>query len=346
MNVPGRQADAFCKAPPPQIRAVLLYGPDEGLASERVRRLVSSVLDDPKDPFRLAQLSGGDLKADPARLADEAAAISMLGGRRVVRVTGADNTLAKLFEGFVADPPGDALVVVEAGDLGKGALTKAFEEADEAAAIACYPDTPEELEAVIRAALKERGLSISPGAMEDLRARLGDDRRMTLMEIDKLALFKGPDGARSGQVTEADVDAIIGTEAEADFSEIADAAAGGDIAAMDDAFARALRGGESVQGLVRTVLVHFQRLHLACGLTAGGMPPEKALDRAFPRLLWKRKPAVARQLRLWDEASAMRAVLALGQAEIDTRDSLIPAEAAAGRVLLSLAAEARRARRG
>ncbi len=43
--------------------------------------------------------------------------------------------------------------------------------------------------------------------MEDLRARLGDDRRMTLMEIDKLALFKGPDGARSGQVTEADVDA-------------------------------------------------------------------------------------------------------------------------------------------
>ena len=57
--------------------------------------------------------------ADPARLADEAAAISMMGGRRVVRVRGATNNLTDLLEGFLDDPPGDALVVVEAGDIAK-----------------------------------------------------------------------------------------------------------------------------------------------------------------------------------------------------------------------------------
>ena len=74
-----------------------------------------------------------NLSSDPARLADEAAAISMLGGRRAVRVRGAGNGLAALFEGFLECPPGDALVVVEAGDLPKSsALRKAFEEAENA----------------------------------------------------------------------------------------------------------------------------------------------------------------------------------------------------------------------
>ena len=66
-----------------------------------------------------------------ARLADEAAAISMIGGRRVVRVRGAGNNLTELFEGFLESVAhaGDALVVVEAGDLSKGTgLRKLFEE--------------------------------------------------------------------------------------------------------------------------------------------------------------------------------------------------------------------------
>ena len=42
--------------------------------------------------------------ADPARLFDEAAAISMMGGRRVVRVRGAGNDLAELFEDLSGRP--------------------------------------------------------------------------------------------------------------------------------------------------------------------------------------------------------------------------------------------------
>ena len=65
------------------------------------------------------------MSGDPARLADEAAALSMLGGRRVVRVRNAGNGLGKLFEAFLESPIGDALVVVEAGDLAKVRLCEA-----------------------------------------------------------------------------------------------------------------------------------------------------------------------------------------------------------------------------
>ncbi len=135
---------------------------------ERAEKILKSVTPDLTDPFNVADLSEATLLADPARLADEAAAISMMGGRRVVRVRGAGNNLAELFEGFLegAERAGDALVVVEAGDLSKGTgLRKLFEEDDDAAAIACYADNARSLEDVVREGLRAEGLAIAPEAL-------------------------------------------------------------------------------------------------------------------------------------------------------------------------------------
>ncbi len=346
MDVKGRQIEAFLRAPPATLRLALLYGPDQGLARERADQVARKVCDDLSDPFRIADLTASDIKSDPARLGDEAAAISMMGGRRVVRIRDADHATAKVIEAFLADPPGDALVVLEGGDIGKGALTRAVESAgDLAASIACYPDEGEDLRSLISGALKAEGLSIAADALADLAARLGDDRRMTRGELAKLALFKGPDGDRKGQVTREDVEAALGIEAEADLSEIADACGGGDLEALDSAYARAVAGGETAPGILRTVMMHMQKLHLAAALVDEGLEPERAADKAFPRLLWKRKGAIQRQIRAWTPDTAMRAVEQLADAEILTRRTEIPADAVTGRALLLIAAQARRAGR-
>ena len=146
MKIPASRIAAFLQRPDQGIRAILLYGPDEGLVRERAAAAARSVCPDLADPFRVAELSASVLAADPARLADEAAQLSLIGGRRVVRVRGAVDGLAKLFGEFLAATPGDALTVVEAGDLpSRSALRRAFEAPPTAAAIGCYPDTPETL---------------------------------------------------------------------------------------------------------------------------------------------------------------------------------------------------------
>jgi len=344
MEIKGRSVEGFLKAPPRGLRLALIFGQDAGMVRERADALAKLVVDDLSDPFRVADLSASEVRSDPARLGDEAAAIAMLGGRRVVRIRDADHTLAKVIEPFLGDPPGDALVVVEAGDIGKGALTRAVEGAGEiGASIACYPDEGEDLRGVIVSTLKAAGLSIAADALTDLMARLGDDRRMTRSELSKLALYKGPDGARSGAVSREDVEAALGVEQEADLTEIADACGGGDLAALDSAYARALAGGDTSPGIIRMVMMHMQRIHLGVSLVAEGLEPEKAADRAFPRLIWKRKSQVARQLRLWQPETAMMAIEQLSEAEILTRRTEIPADAAVGRALLLVAAQARRA---
>jgi len=174
MIVKSSDADRMAKNPPRGLIAALVFGPDSGLAHERSEALLKTVVEDLSDPFRVSDLDEQTLSNDPARLFDEAASISMLGGRRVVRVRGASNGLAKLFESFLENPAGDALVVVEAGDLAKGsALRNVFEKADNAAAIPCYADSARDLGDVVRQAMKAEGLSIAPDALAAITSQRG-----------------------------------------------------------------------------------------------------------------------------------------------------------------------------
>ena len=190
------------------------------------------VVPDLTDPFNVADLSEAALLADPARLADEAAAISMMGGRRVVRVRGAGNDLAELFESLSGrSAQGDALVVVEAGDLAKTArLAQAVRRADKTPPpFPAIPTRARDLADVVRDALRAEGLSIAPDALDDAVSRLGSDRGVTRREIEKLALYAH--GRK--QVTLEDVRAVMGDEAEARSESACDAAGSGDLARLD-----------------------------------------------------------------------------------------------------------------
>src|SRR5439155_20144342 len=139
---PNRLAD-FLRRPPPEIRGVLVYGPDAGLVRERADQLTASICGDLKDPFRISELSPAILAGDPARLADEVAAMSLVGGRRVVRIRDAGEALAALLAGTLAGARGDSLIVIEAGDLpARSGLRKLCEAAANAAAVPCYADSP------------------------------------------------------------------------------------------------------------------------------------------------------------------------------------------------------------
>src|SRR5262245_62266035 len=110
MEVKSGGAERFIGQFPSDLIAALVYGPDHGLVRERAAAVAKTVLADLSDPFRVAELDEGILESDPARLWDEAAQLSMTGGRRVVRVRSANNGLAPTFQRFLEEPPGDALV--------------------------------------------------------------------------------------------------------------------------------------------------------------------------------------------------------------------------------------------
>ena len=153
---------------------------------------------------------------------------------KIIAVTGATGAQGGgLVRAVLADPKGDELVVVEGGDLAKGTgLRKVFEEAENAAAIACYPDTARDLRALVGEVMAQHRIHIDAEASAYLVDHLGADRSLSRGELEKLALYAG-DGGR--------------IELEDAKLSVADSAA----LSLDDAVlaARSYRAGHDLDGL-------------------------------------------------------------------------------------------------
>ena len=261
MKLAPARVEGFLRRPDPEIRAVLLYGPDAGLARERADSLARTICADLHDPFRVADLAAAAVIADPARLTDEAAQIGLFGGRRVVRVRDAGDASAPVFTRFLADPVGDTLVIAEAGDLpGRSALRRVFDDAPNAAAIGCYPDSARDLALVIREAFAAHRVAASRDATDFLVEHLGDDRLVTRSELEKLTLYAG-DG---GTIDIDDARAVIADSAALSMNDALLAAAEGNAAALDRALARVFQEGESPVTVIRALLRHLQIGRASC----------------------------------------------------------------------------------
>ena len=157
--------ERFLARPDPQIRAALIYGRDLGVVRDRANQLAGRLVERPDDPFDVAQLTDGDLGEDPARLEDELAAQSLMGGRRLVRLrfggekASADKLAAEALTKHAAGELNpDAFFLIEAGALGReSGLRKAAEKANRASASA-FSERPS------RASVSRTSRATSPGS--------------------------------------------------------------------------------------------------------------------------------------------------------------------------------------
>jgi DNA polymerase-3 subunit delta len=327
-----RQIDGFLKAP--STPCVLLYGPDSGLVRERAGMLAAQAAGDAADPFRVAELTVATLRDDPARLSDEANALSLTGGRRVVRLRDAGDGATAIVESLLAGPAPAALVIVEAGDLGpRSSLRLLFERAESGAALPCYRDEGGSLATLIDGTLKAAGLSATAEARSQLIDSLGGDRGVSRAELDKLVLYKGGD---RGQVTLDDVLACIGDSAAGSLDDVAFAVGDGDSAALDRALDRGIQDGANPVGLLRAVARHFLRLHQA-GVALAGGDADRAVKALRPPVHFRQVDRFARQLKRWNSAGLSGAIDRLLEAEMACKRTGAPAEALMRRACLEIA---------
>jgi DNA polymerase-3 subunit delta len=332
------------------LRAVLLYGPDGGLAHERAVALVRHVAGRADDPFRVVELAPAVLKDDPARLADEVAALALTGGRRAVWIRDATDALAagplgELLDDATEDRGGDTVVVIEAGDLPtRSSLRKLVEGSERAVAVGCYHDEARDVAAVIRDAMAQQGLAVSPDALRYLADNMGSDRLVTRAELDKLALYMlDAEGGR--QVELADAMATVGDSAAIALDDVLSATAEGRAADLERALHRALSDGESPVRVVRACLQHFQRLHLVAARVAAGASAPDAIGTLRPPPFRRDAERMLRQLQRWTPKRLAAALDRLIQAEIDCKSTALPDDTMCARALLDLARAADQARR-
>ena len=333
MEIKARQIEPFLSKPDPSVRAVLIYGNDRGMVRERVKKLIKTVIGSTDDPFLLVDLQADDLKSDPARLADEAAQIPLTGGRRAIHVRQSGNGHTKLFEPFLDDPLGDALVIVEAGQLQKsGSLRKLFEKNASAAAIACYEDDSRSLEDLIREIIRQNRLEIDPDALHVLTGSLGGDRMLSRNEVEKLCLYKG----QEGRITVEDVENCIGDTSILNMDDIAKAVASGDSRLTEKLLTRTFLEGTNAIQILRGVSRYFLRLDLLRGQIDRGGDLEAVVKSVRPPIFFRDVPVVRGHVRRWTGANLRRALDLLLEAEQNCKTTGMPIETLCSRALLGI----------
>lgn len=328
------------RGPDAQVRVCLVFGPDAGLVSERAARLVALYAKAPDDPFALVRLDGDVLASDPGRLVDEAGTLGLFGESRTIVVRAGSRSIAPAVEALLKIETEGAPVVIEAGDLARSAPLRTLCEASRRAlAIPCYPDDAGTLAALIDARLGERGLSIEREARALMAEHLGSDRRASLAEIEKLALFA--DGR--GRVGIEDVEAVVSDVGTSALTTAIDAAFAGRIPALERELRRLRQ-----DGLDNSVLLGAA-LRQALGLMERRLSqPEgspSALTAGWRGLHFRRKAIVEAQFARWSVSDLRRVVVHLQAAVLACRRSqggLADAQASAALLDLARAAAARR----
>jgi len=337
VKLPAAHVEGFLKAPDKD--AVLLYGPDHGLVKERLDRLTRRVIGDRDDPFRLTDLTMAILKDDPARLTDEIASLAMMGGRRVVRVRDASDALVPLLQGWLAHPLGDALLLIEAGELTpRSTLRKLGESAVQIACIACYEDDGQTLSAVVSETLRQHGLTADADTLAWLIDHLGGDRLQTRNEIAKLALYMGDERRVSLQ----DAVAVTGDSAALSQDDLALAIGEGDQATAQRVLDRLLGEAVSPITILRGLQRYFTRLHQAAGLIRAGGTAEQAIAALRPPPHFRVADRMKSQLARWPGEKLATALDLLLNAELDCKTTGLPAPEICGRAILQLARAAGR----
>lgn len=333
----GAEIEGFVARPDPAHPIVLLFGPDGGLVSERAEAIVKASVDDPSDPFALVRLDGELLVQDPARLVDEAGTIGLFGGRRAIWVKAGGRNIVPAVEAVLDARLVDCRVVIEAGDLRRGAGLRALcEKARMAAAIPCYSDSERDLARLVDDEVRANGLAIAPDARAALVALLGGDRRASRAELRKLTLY----AAGSPRIELEDVVAVVSDASALALDGIIDAAFAGRPGDVETQFAKARAAGTAASTIVGAALRQVEKLHAIRLAIEGGVAD--ALDRMDPTLHFRRKPLVEAALRSWTAERLARAMSQLAEAELETRRQADLAEAIVQRTLLSIATAGRR----
>jgi DNA polymerase III subunit delta len=331
--IANNAADSFIEQEAGRHVLYLVHGQDEGLTHERAARIARRFLGGDGDPLNLVRLEGDAVAKDPGALADEAYAISMFGGPRVIWVDARGQDLLRAVKPLFDRPPQGCAVIVRTGILKKDhPLRLAFAEAPLGVAIECYSDEQAALGRLIDGETRAAGVEIAPDARATLLALLGADRETTRGEIAKLLLH-----ARGRPRIEAgDVEAIVSGAAPSRLDDAIDRSLTGDLRGAAASSAQYFTEGGDGEQLMARLVAQIALLYRSRLETDQSSVSDAARSAALFRLPPNARRALSRQAEAWTSQAIARRLPAILAASAGVRARPRLARLLASRLLWAL----------
>jgi DNA polymerase III subunit delta len=328
-------------ADPSRLRLFLFYGPDESASRAFVPLLAKALGED----VERVDLTGAELKGDPARLADEAAALSMFGGVRLIVVDRAGDESATAAANVLALETATNPAVLLAGELKKSsALLKLVEVSDLSVGVASYPVDERNAEGAVGEQATALGLRPTSGVAARIAAAAGGNRGIIVRELEKYAAFLDATPDTPKALEHETVEAIGADVGEGDLSRLLAAVAGGDPDQAETELARLRAEGKDGIQLIRAALRRMTMLARLRAEVERGKSVGAVMASAGKSIFFKEQAAVQAELGRWRAETLAKAVARLIEAERQIMRPGGPGPIAAEAELLAIARQAARRR--
>ncbi|MDH5835683.1 DNA polymerase III subunit delta [Luteimonas kalidii] len=195
---------------------------------------------------------------------------------------------SEVIAGYCAQPPGDIVLLVTAGDWSRQHGGKWSEAIAKAGHVVQAPQVrPHELEGWLESRLRQRGVRADRGAVQRLAERVQGNLLAAAQEVDKLALL-----ADDAPIDASRMEALVADAARFDVFRLVDAALNGQPAQAVRMLAGLRAEGEAVPALMGMVVMELGRVAALSRVQArgGNLAAEFKAQR-----VWDSKQAVYRR---------------------------------------------------
>ena len=323
--------------PDPSIRLYLFHGPDEAGSRALAERLLKGLA------AEKAALLGQEVKTDPARLADEAGAISLFGGKRAIWIEPAGDEISEGAEAVLEASAIESPVIAIAGSLRKtSSLLKLAESHAASLAHVSYVPEGRDLERLVIELGREVGLRISPDIAQRVASASAGNQAVAAQELEKFALYLDarPDSPRD--LDPETVDLLGADSAEADLMRLGDLALAGRMEMLLDELGRLPHGGSEPIPALRALQRRLLMLAPLRARVERGESVDGVMTSMGKALFWKDKPLLQRLLSTWSAGRLAEAASRVSQLERQIMLRPLADDAALGETLVMLARAAGR----
>ncbi len=173
-----------------QFTATLIYGNDYGSVVEKSEQIYRNFCTEAFDPdFNLVNLDFKDANSNPEIIINEIKGIAFNGQNKFIKLSHAGPSINKELIDAIKDNQ-DNIVIITTEELSpSSSLRKTFETEKNFACLACYHDDKVVIRSLISKKFQEYNLSFSPQILDYLVMKLGNDHRIAINEIEKIALY-------------------------------------------------------------------------------------------------------------------------------------------------------------
>ena len=288
-------------------RIFFFCGPDEAGANAAAQRLAAAL----PDPGERIEITGAQLKGDPALLGDEARSASLFGGSRHiwVRASGdeAHDALQILIEtGEAGAGEAAPVIIVATSATDKSRTAKLLEKRKDALVAMFYQPELKDAAQAVRGMADAAGLRLGGDLAERIARAAGLDVRLAQSEIDKLALYVGADPQAPRPATPEDHAAIGAATEEDGFAPLVNAVLGGELGRIAPEVRRMRELGLNPVG----VALALERRAAQLAQIAAFLGPRGSFEQidkgAEMRLgiFFREKRDIAQQYKRWSQPAA------------------------------------------